>query len=200
MKRLYLLRHGQTLFNKKDIVQGQCDSRLTELGEKQGAAAGKYFRDHRIEFDRVYTSDLPRTEETLAQFYDGDYRRLKGLRERSYGIYEGDSNMSVLNLFDNCRDQFDRLGLETDESLTKRMTDTLSEIMDEEGVNTVLAVSHGDSMRTFAESVDAQKMKDFGFMPNCAIFVYDYDEKNRSFKLSNIITEHVADLYSSIQQ
>ena len=55
-------------------------------------------------------------------------------------------------------------------------------------------------MRTFAESVDAQKMKDFGFMPNCAIFVYDYDEKNRSFKLSNIITEHVADLYSSIQQ
>lgn len=32
MKRLYLLRHGQTEFNVKKLVQGRCDSPLTDLG------------------------------------------------------------------------------------------------------------------------------------------------------------------------
>ena len=31
MKKLYLLRHGQTEFNVKKLVQGRCDSPLTDL-------------------------------------------------------------------------------------------------------------------------------------------------------------------------
>ena len=34
MKRLYLLRHGQTEFNVKKLVQGRCDSPLTDLGRQ----------------------------------------------------------------------------------------------------------------------------------------------------------------------
>ena len=36
MKRLYLLRHGQTEFNVKKLVQGRCDSPLTDLGRQAG--------------------------------------------------------------------------------------------------------------------------------------------------------------------
>ena len=32
MKDLYLMRHGQTFFNQEGLVQGACDSPLTELG------------------------------------------------------------------------------------------------------------------------------------------------------------------------
>lgn len=35
MKKLYLLRHGQTEFNVKKLVQGRCDSPLTDLGRQQ---------------------------------------------------------------------------------------------------------------------------------------------------------------------
>lgn len=35
MKKLYLLRHGQTEFNVKKLVQGRCDSPLTDLGRNK---------------------------------------------------------------------------------------------------------------------------------------------------------------------
>ena len=41
-KTLYLMRHGQTLFNLQHKIQGWCDSPLTELGIKQAKVAGKW--------------------------------------------------------------------------------------------------------------------------------------------------------------
>ncbi len=38
-KTLYLMRHGQTLFNLQHKIQGWCDSPLTELGIKQAKVA-----------------------------------------------------------------------------------------------------------------------------------------------------------------
>ena len=45
-KTLYLMRHGQTLFNLQHKIQGWCDSPLTELGIKQAKVAEKWFKDH----------------------------------------------------------------------------------------------------------------------------------------------------------
>ena len=42
-KTLYLMRHGQTVFNVRRKVQGWCDSPLTELGIKQAETAAKIF-------------------------------------------------------------------------------------------------------------------------------------------------------------
>ncbi len=47
-KTLYLMRHGQTLFNARKKIQGWCDAPLTELGIKQAKIAGKYFKDNKI--------------------------------------------------------------------------------------------------------------------------------------------------------
>ena len=44
-KTLYLMRHGQTLFNLRRKMQGHCDSPLTPLGVKQAEIAGKYFEN-----------------------------------------------------------------------------------------------------------------------------------------------------------
>ena len=44
MKRLYLLRHGQTEFNVKKLVQGRCDSPLTDLGRKQAGMAAAWLK------------------------------------------------------------------------------------------------------------------------------------------------------------
>ena len=43
-KDLYLMRHGQTLFNVRRRIQGWCDSPLTELGKQQALKAKEYLK------------------------------------------------------------------------------------------------------------------------------------------------------------
>ena len=47
-KTLYLMRHGQTLFNVLKKIQGWCDSPLTEEGIRQAKIARKWFEDNNL--------------------------------------------------------------------------------------------------------------------------------------------------------
>ena len=44
-KRLYLMRHGETLFNKLGRIQGACDSPLTDDGIRQAKMAKQYYKE-----------------------------------------------------------------------------------------------------------------------------------------------------------
>ena len=52
-KILYLMRHGQTLFNLQHKIQGWCDAPLTPLGIKQTQMAKEYFVNNQITLDHV---------------------------------------------------------------------------------------------------------------------------------------------------
>lgn len=45
---LYLMHHGETLFNKLHKIQGLCDSPLTATEIQQAKIAGEYFRNNKI--------------------------------------------------------------------------------------------------------------------------------------------------------
>ena len=90
-KTLYLMRHGQTLFNVRRKVQGSCDSPLTELGIKQAKVAGQYFENNNITFDHAYCSTSERASDTLELVTNMEYKRLKGLKEWDFGVFEGES-------------------------------------------------------------------------------------------------------------
>ena len=93
-KDLYLVRHGQTIFNLKRIIQGWSDSPLTQLGCDQAARAGMFLRARGIEPDHAYTSTLHRTEQTIANLWPGlAYERLDGLREWFFGDFEAERVM-----------------------------------------------------------------------------------------------------------
>lgn len=80
-KILYLMRHGQTLFNLKGRIQGSSDSPLTDLGVQQAQAAGHYFTQHQIKFDSAVSSTQERASDTLEHAIPGQpYTRLKGLK------------------------------------------------------------------------------------------------------------------------
>ena len=64
-KTLYLMRHGQTLFNVLKKIQGWCDSPLTEEGIRQAKIARKWFEDNNIQFDHAYSSTSERCCDTL---------------------------------------------------------------------------------------------------------------------------------------
>lgn len=59
---LYFLRHGKTLYNKRDIFQGLSDSPLLKEGRVLAEKMGQYFQDKDI--DLIYSSPLKRARET----------------------------------------------------------------------------------------------------------------------------------------
>lgn len=66
-KTIYIIRHGETDYNKQGIIQGGgIDSSLNELGRRQ--AQQFYQAYHHIQFDRIYTSELKRTHQSVAPF------------------------------------------------------------------------------------------------------------------------------------
>ena len=90
-KTLYLMRHGQTLFNVRRKIQGACDSPLTELGIQQAGIASAYF--DAIDLDHAYSSTAERACDTLEIVTNElmPYQRLKGLKEMHFGTFEGES-------------------------------------------------------------------------------------------------------------
>ncbi|MGL9730981.1 hypothetical protein IGI44_004399 [Enterococcus sp. DIV0756] len=90
MKTVYLMRHGETLFNKQKKIQGWCDSPLTELGKKQALIARDFFIRNGIELDSAYASASERACDTLELVTDLTYSRIKGLKEWNFGDLEAE--------------------------------------------------------------------------------------------------------------
>ena len=92
---LYLMRHGETLFNVMRKMQGWCDSPLTADGIAQAKTAGAYLREQGLSFDYHCSSTLERacdTLETIMGELYGEvlpYERFKDLREHGFGMFEG---------------------------------------------------------------------------------------------------------------
>jgi len=64
--RFIFLRHGESEGNVEGKMQGHHDRLLTDRGRTQAAATARWFREHRIVVDRVYSSPLRRAWDTAA--------------------------------------------------------------------------------------------------------------------------------------
>lgn len=88
--KLYFLRHGETDWNVKRLVQGSTDIPLNEYGRYLAKETAKGFKE--IVIDVVYTSPLIRAKET-AQLVLVDQNPLymdePRIREMGFGAYEG---------------------------------------------------------------------------------------------------------------
>ena len=88
MFEMFAVRHGQSVANEKNVIQGQTSTPLSELGLKQAAALGK--RLVNVRFDAVYSSDLERAMQT-ARFAAPYIEPIPcvELREWNLGIFQG---------------------------------------------------------------------------------------------------------------
>lgn len=90
VKKIYIIRHGQTDFNLQGIVQGSgVNSSLNATGRTQAQAFFDVYKE--VPFDKVYTSVLKRTQETVDGFIRMGiaHEALSGLNEISWGSNEG---------------------------------------------------------------------------------------------------------------
>lgn len=147
-KTIYLVRHGQTFFNFHHKVQGRCDSPLTDLGIRQVVKTREYFKQADLKFQYAYSSTQERAVDTLEILVPQmPYVRLKDLRERDYGIYEGDDeyllpwNNGGANTIET---------MEAPEDTVVRMSRAVSFILDRmEDGETALVAGHGEILARY---------------------------------------------------
>ena len=191
-KTLYLMRHGQTLFNLQHKIQGWCDAPLTELGIKQAQAASEYFKTNHIVFDHAYSSTSERACDTLEIVTDHQmpYTRVKGLKEWNFGAFEGKDE--CLNPKLPYGDFFKQVGGDGEMELRERMVKTLTEIMNKDDHEIVLAVSHGAACAQFYRAFEqyAKVIKKERFY-NCCILKFEYE--NGIFTLVELYNRNITE-------
>ena len=184
MKRLYLLRHGQTEFNVKKLVQGRCDSPLTDLGRQQAAKAAAWLKARDVTPDKVVSSPLSRAMATARLVAgellgpDAAVEPCEGIIERCYGSFEGGPHDALpTDVWDPGEDLIP-FGGEGSQALQERMVSTLANLMSADDVETVLAVSHGSASRQFIKAAAPEGFELPTKLPNCAIMIFDFDEED----------------------
>ncbi|MGK9045665.1 histidine phosphatase family protein [Mammaliicoccus vitulinus] len=184
-KTLYLMRHGQTLFNEKKKIQGASDSPLTKLGIEQALMAKNYFEEANIKFQSLYSSTQERACDTLELICpERPYVRLKGLKEWDFGLYEAESE--TLNPphkpgETSYGDYFVDYGGESSVDLQNRMNETLTDIMNNDDAETILAVSHGGALYMFLQLwLPFEQVKEVKFT-NCCILEFEYEDDEFKF-------------------
>jgi 2,3-bisphosphoglycerate-dependent phosphoglycerate mutase len=95
MKKLILVRHGESEWNKLNLFTGWTDVDLTEFGRQEAYEAGKLLKKEGYKPEMCYTSYLKRAVRTLNQVLeamDMDYLPVEKswrLNEKSYGAIQG---------------------------------------------------------------------------------------------------------------
>ena len=183
MKKLYLLRHGQTEFNVKKLVQGRCDSPLTDLGRQQAGAAAAWLKAHNVVPDKVVSSPLGRAMDTAGLVatellgQNAAVEPCEGIIERCYGTFEeGPHDALPTDVWDPGEDLVP-YGGEGSQALQARMVNTLTNLISAEDTKTLLAVSHGSASRQFIKATAPADFKLPTKLPNCAIMIFDFAEE-----------------------
>ena len=183
MKRLYLLRHGQTEFNVKKLVQGRCDSPLTDLGRQQAGAAAAWLKAYNVIPDKVVSSPLGRAMDTASLVatellgQNAAVEPCEGIFERCYGTFEeGPHDALPTDVWDPGEDLVP-FGGEGSHALQARMVTTLTNLISAEDTKTLLAVSHGSASRQFIKAAAPADFKLPAKLPNCAIMIFNFDEE-----------------------
>ena len=146
MKKIIIVRHGQTNANVNGMTQGQVDSELNEKGISQAEKTGIYIRNN-YSIDEAWASDLSRTRKT-SSYITKEFSTSKLIREMSFGDWENHlfENISkkypkLVEQYSIGSDEFKAPNGETFEDMFLRGEEFLTNI-DLNESNTCLIVSH----------------------------------------------------------
>lgn len=154
-----LVRHGQTDWNAKGIIQGQTDIPLNEAGISQAKALARRLREEKSIWDAVVSSDLLRARNTAEIIAEQLQVPLlapdKRFRERGFGQIEGTTEAERIERWGNDWREHG-LGIETDDELRSRGSDAITELLLREEGRNVLIVSHGGFIAKMLQELCAE--------------------------------------------
>lgn len=192
IKTLYIVRHGQTDLNKQGIVQGRgMDTNLNAEGLLQ---ADLFFRSYQqVPFDKIYISELRRTQQSIQQFIDKGipYQKLSGLDELAWGIHEGhestpETKADFLRIMrDWTSGELDSKfeGGESPNEVQARQKEALKVIMSHPEEKEVLICMHGRAMRLFLCLLTDQPLTQMETFPHQNLVLYKVTYDGAKFEI-----------------
>ena len=197
--KIYITRHGRTVWNEEGKLQGSLDSPLTQEGIQMAKDLSKRILPYNIEL--IVTSDLKRAKDT------SDYIRgnmdipiwyFEELREMSYGVWDG---MKMEEVYEKYANEFEKFKKdpynynngsgETYHQLIDRVKMSLEKIKNC-GYENVLIVSHGITVKSLRIILENQPFENIGRLPvitGCTLIGYEVLKD----KVNKIMQEEVYD-------
>lgn len=186
---IYIIRHGETIWNSQKLLQGSADIELNAYGRALAGETGE--RLESVHFDRIYSSPLIRAYETaclIRGHRNIPIVRDERLRELCFGIYEGENFKELLaNESDPFHYFFDRPDLyvapekgETLEDICKRAKDFLQEVIEPQRdcCERVMIVAHGALNKALMCHIKGHGIAEYwsgGLQRNCSVSIVNLD-------------------------
>ncbi|TCN72175.1 histidine phosphatase family protein [Acetobacteroides hydrogenigenes] len=192
-KRIYFVRHGETDCNSKNLIQGRgVDAPLNALGHQQAEAFYQHYKH--IPFDKVYTSSLQRTHQSMAPLLKSGipHEIIGGFDEMDFGIMEGkemfDSTgtftlKSLLEQWKNNEGDAKAEQGESPNEVLQRMKDALETVLSRKQEANVVVCMHGRALRIlmcYLLNLPISNMEKY-FHANLAVSIFDYNYETGSF-------------------
>ncbi|MBR4904100.1 MAG: histidine phosphatase family protein [Selenomonadaceae bacterium] len=195
MTKIFLIRHGETEWNKIGKLQGSSDIKLLPEGIQQAHLLAEHAPFSNVH--AIYSSDLERavmTAEILAEKFGLSVIKERGLRETSFGEWEGrflsdlaKENPKGFEKFFTRPDKVQPPNGETFLQSQARIMNALDEIIADNDDKSIIVVSHGAAIRLIlcaALVIPLRKMWAIG-QYNMALNVLTFSEGNFSVELMN---------------
>ncbi|TGM98517.1 histidine phosphatase family protein [Leptospira dzoumogneensis] len=158
---IFLIRHGETEWNKERRLQGQIDTPLSEFGKEQASKLAEKLKNKGIGL--IFSSDLKRAKETSEQISHQLGIKIvyhPGLREIHLGEAQGILESELSNIFgeksyfswksqDRSHDQFRFPGGESKSEAELRIIDTILYLLKMYGEKKIAICSHGFVLSRF---------------------------------------------------
>ena len=199
--KLYIVRHGETDWNKSRRVQGFSDIPLNDYGIYLAGETAKGLRD--VGFDLAYTSPLIRAKKTAEVILGSRETPLiedAAIKEMGFGVYEGmcisgeakaRESAEFNKFFTDTAHFIPARGGESVEGLLARTGAFLQELCasEENKEKTILLSTHGAAMTALVNHVKGNlETADFwkeGVPPNCAVTLVEVENKKPEIVFEN---------------
>ena len=163
MTTLYLVRHGETVDNANQIMQGQTQGQLNDNGIKQAREFSEEWKDKPI--DVVIASDLKRSVDTakiIAEPHHQEVISTPLLRERDWGSFTG-------RYIPELKGETWPDDIETLENLLSRAGEFIAYVKQTFPGKKVLAVGHGIINKAIQSVYYQKSMSDIQRMSNAEV-------------------------------
>jgi len=191
---IYMIRHGETNWNKERRFQGQMDIPLNEKGKLQATNIAKRFIEETLKIDAVYSSDLKRAKETaeeVAAKHQLEVVVNAGLRERHFGLLEGKKFEELNKVYPELHmgnlEQFESLNVEAFQLLQTRMVNTVKELCKHHMGQNIVIVSHGAAINSFLHGITIGELGTGKTkLSNTSVSIVVYDHKDDRWEVIKV--------------
>ena len=167
MTTIYLVRHGETVDNANQIMQGQTQGELNENGVQQARAFSEQWKNKEI--DIILASDLKRSIDTariIAEPHQLEVLTTPLLRERDWGSFTG-------RFIPDLKGEVWPDDIETLENLLSRAGEFIAYVKQTFPGKKVLAVGHGIINKAIQSFYYQKPMNEIQRMQNAEVRILE---------------------------